>query len=180
MGYIVYRDGAEIFRTPLTSFSEEGLAPEREYTYEIQAYNHLGHRSTPALVRVMASAEIPTTLSSIPTIELQNAAVSTGTKVGQSRIVTEQLRVRSLPSIQGTLLGSQLAGARGTIIDGPRVADGYEWWKMDYVSGVDGWSAGPYLRSVESSEPLGDIASLYALIAQLVAQLTALQAVLER
>jgi hypothetical protein len=41
---------------------------------------------------------------------------------------------------EGVLLGTQPIGAVGTVTGGPASAIGYTWWKVDYDSGVDGWS----------------------------------------
>ena len=60
---------------------------------------------------------------------------------------TSSLRVRSSPSLSGTLLTTQPLGARGVVRGGPRTADGYTWWNIDYSTGIDGWSADMYLNS---------------------------------
>jgi len=54
------------------------------------------------------------------------------------------LHARSSPG--GTITGSQPTLASGTIIDGPITIDGLTWWKINYETGADGWSAGDYLR----------------------------------
>ncbi len=57
--------------------------------------------------------------------------------------------VRAMPAssvvtIPGTtmsnLLGTQAAGSAGSIIGGPKIADGATWWNIDFDSGIDGWS----------------------------------------
>lgn len=55
-------------------------------------------------------------------------------------IIEPSLRVRSTPEVAGTILGSQLYEAMGTIISGPVAADGFTWWQVDYDSSPDGWS----------------------------------------
>ncbi|MDP3758450.1 MAG: hypothetical protein Q8Q86_01925, partial [Candidatus Daviesbacteria bacterium] len=45
----------------------------------------------------------------------------------------------------GTLLGTQSLNVAGTIVDGPRTADGFIWWNINYDTGVDGWSVGDFL-----------------------------------
>ncbi|MBX4189037.1 hypothetical protein KW785_00395 [Candidatus Parcubacteria bacterium] len=59
--------------------------------------------------------------------------------IGSSVSTTERLTVRSTPSTSGLKLGSQNAGAIGTITAGPTQADGYTWWQVDFSSGADGW-----------------------------------------
>lgn len=56
---------------------------------------------------------------------------------------TVPLNVHTAPSDDATsYAGSQVKGAFGTIVDGPVVIAGQPWWKIDYASGVDGWSNG--------------------------------------
>jgi hypothetical protein len=62
------------------------------------------------------------------------------------QVITNKLSVRSGPSTKASRLGTQRYGALGTIIAGPTVANGYTWWNVNYDSGVDGWSAGVYLK----------------------------------
>jgi hypothetical protein len=49
-------------------------------------------------------------------------------------------QVRSSPSSQASLTGTQPAGTPGTIANGPVSADGILWWQINYVLGADGWS----------------------------------------
>lgn len=54
--------------------------------------------------------------------------------------VDPDLRVRSAASLSGTILGTQLSEAEGTVVAGPTVADGFTWWQIDYDIAPDGWS----------------------------------------
>lgn len=65
------------------------------------------------------------------------AKFSVGDKV---KVNTATLNVRDTASTSGTLLGTQSNGAFGTVVSGPTVQNSYTWWKIDYESGVDGWS----------------------------------------
>jgi hypothetical protein len=58
-----------------------------------------------------------------------------------SVIASPTVNVRATPALTGTLLGTQPTGATGVIIEGSVQESGYTWWKMNYSSGVDGWSA---------------------------------------
>lgn len=60
-------------------------------------------------------------------------------------VTTSYLSVRATPSLSGFLLGYQSYGKLGTVIDGPVSASGYNWWKINYDSGADGWSVENYL-----------------------------------
>lgn len=65
------------------------------------------------------------------------------------------LNVRTAAGLTTPLAGPpQPKGAEGTIIEGPVVIGGVNWWKVDYMTGTDGWSAEktgttPYLIIVQ-------------------------------
>lgn len=61
------------------------------------------------------------------------------------------LNIRSTPSSAGTLLGTQALGSLGTIISGPTVASGSNWWNVNFDSGVDGYAVENYLVAYTSS-----------------------------
>jgi hypothetical protein len=65
-------------------------------------------------------------------------------QIGDRVMTTDRLKIRETPA--GRRLGSQLKGAKGTVIEGPLVANGYNWWNVNYDSGVDGWSAENWLE----------------------------------
>ncbi|MEK7602609.1 MAG: heparin lyase I family protein, partial [Patescibacteria group bacterium] len=60
---------------------------------------------------------------------------------------TATLNVRATPSTSGTLLGSQTTNTLGTVIGGPTNTDGFNWWNLNYDTGVDGWSVEDYLSN---------------------------------
>jgi hypothetical protein len=39
----------------------------------------------------------------------------------------------------GTQIGTQPAGAQGTVTAGPSTANGFPWWDVNFVTGVSGW-----------------------------------------
>jgi hypothetical protein len=68
---------------------------------------------------------------------------STKFAAGDRVRTTVGTEVRSLPSTtDGTLLGTQPAGALGTvtIVRGPILTGGSWWWQVSYDSGLKGWS----------------------------------------
>ena len=56
-----------------------------------------------------------------------------------------KLNVRSCAGTTCSILGTQANGATGTITDGPQIATGYTWWKVNFASGADGWAVEDYL-----------------------------------
>jgi hypothetical protein len=50
-------------------------------------------------------------------------------------------RIRSSPSKSGDLVGEVQPGENVLILDGPQCADGYAWWQVRSLSGLEGWTA---------------------------------------
>lgn len=71
------------------------------------------------------------------------AVVQVGTPVA----VTAPLRVRVAPGVNSLFIATQPVGATGVVIEGPVVKDGYNWFKVDYATGTDGWNVGGWLRA---------------------------------
>ena len=65
-----------------------------------------------------------------------NVGIISGARIG----TTNYLNVRVSPSLTANILGTQPISTLGTIIDGPIIAGGHTWWKINYDTGPDGWS----------------------------------------
>jgi len=50
-------------------------------------------------------------------------------------------------SANGTVIGQQVNGVGGIVVDGPVYSGSLRWWNIDYDAGVDGWSAENFLIS---------------------------------
>jgi hypothetical protein len=61
-------------------------------------------------------------------------------KIGSRIQLSSITNVRSSGSLNGLLLGTQPANSFGTILEGPIQSEGISWWRIDYDTGVDGWS----------------------------------------
>lgn len=73
--------------------------------------------------------------------------------------------VRSGSGTGAVKLGAQQANAQGAVIDGPVLGNNsFWWWRIDYSSGVDGWTADHLLREspVQSNYP-SDIGTAFKL-----------------
>ncbi len=78
--------------------------------------------------------------------------------VGHTVGTTDTLKVRGNPSVSGDLLAVLKPNTRGSVVDGPKSADGYVWWKIAYPS-VTGWSAANWLKADEHAEEPGTVAA---------------------
>jgi CubicO group peptidase (beta-lactamase class C family) len=54
-------------------------------------------------------------------------------------VVDGNARVHAAPRTSGSL-GVHREGMLGTIMEGPVVAEGSRWWRIDYESDIDGWT----------------------------------------
>jgi len=125
-------------------------------------------------------------------VVLANASValaagkSTNFSQGDTIVIVSKLNVRA--SADGTVIGQQQSGARGTLIAGPVNMGGYTWWNVDYSTGVDGWSAEDFMQqsnvaihnnagaTSQTASAAASTPDSSAAIAQLQAQLAALLA----
>jgi hypothetical protein len=60
-------------------------------------------------------------------------------------VTTDTLTVRKTPSTSGVRLGSVPSGTRGEASHDPVLQNGFEWYFVEYVTGISGWSAGQWL-----------------------------------
>jgi len=65
--------------------------------------------------------------------------------IGSRVRTTANLNVRASAGVGGTLLCTQTAGSRGTVVGGPVSANGFTWWSVDYDTNCDGWSVQDFL-----------------------------------
>jgi hypothetical protein len=78
-------------------------------------------------------------------------AQTSGFAVGARVQTTARVAVRSTPA--GSRLGNQKKGVAGTIVAGPTKKKGDVWWRVNYQSGVDGWSVQRRLRVANPAKP---------------------------
>ena len=65
---------------------------------------------------------------------------------GQEVFTTDDLRVRSEPSLNSQIIKPEPRNTSGKILEGPVCADNYVWWKVKYQDGTIGWSAENWLE----------------------------------
>ena len=144
-GYRIYRGGTQIGTvTSGTTYSDTGLAASTAYSYTISAYDAAGNasaQSTSVSATTQAVTPPPSTKFTI------NDRIQIFTGDGSN------LNVRQTPN--GTLLGQQPDGLLGTVIGGPTSSGGFNWWNINFDSGVDGWAAEDYLIAYTAPPPSG-------------------------
>ena len=64
-----------------------------------------------------------------------------------------KLNVRRDPGTSSPSIGTMVKGSMGTIVNGPVFADNLNWWKLEYDSGITGWSSGKWLELVYETQP---------------------------
>jgi len=95
---------------------------------------------------------VNTTDSSSGTSVSEGGFGTTGIMVDGRVQTTNLLRVRSGAGVNASWINNVSALTQGSVVDGPRTADGYRWWHVAYDSGTSGWSAENWLQSIRSVE----------------------------
>ena len=88
-------------------------------------------------------------------LAMSAGAISVGDDV---RSTTNGLNIRSGPSIGAGVEDQADLGDTGKVIDGPRIADGYIWWRVNWDGPRTGWSVHDFLQEFSASDP--DISSV--------------------
>jgi len=79
--------------------------------------------------------------------------------IGDTVRVTENLNVRTGAGTSYSEItdpdypGYAPAGTSGKVLEGPKSADGYTWWKVEYNAGYTGWSAQDWLEKTPPAAP---------------------------
>ncbi len=60
----------------------------------------------------------------------------------------EKLRLRAAPGLSFDLVASLDDGTRLLVLEGPQMADGYTWWRLQTSAGTTGWAAVNWLTAV--------------------------------
>jgi parallel beta-helix repeat protein len=95
-------------------------------------------------------------------------------------------RIRSQPSIEAEVLGQALPGETVLVLDGPHCADGYAWWHVHSLEGVEGWTAEGdqenywLLPAVVEARDVENQENVVRLVAQQVYGAEALEAAISR
>lgn len=95
---------------------------------------------TPRPTLPLPSATPSTTPTSPPILRADSFAVVTNT--GKA-----PLNMRASPSRKAALVAKLSPGKRVKILEGPRIAEGITWWRVEGEQGK-GWAAGDYLAPV--------------------------------
>lgn len=92
-------------------------------------------------------AMIATLMAQIAAMQVGPTVTSSSTiSIGTTIVTTDTLRIRGAAGVNAAYIASQPAGSEGVVVEGPVSKDGYNWYKVDYVTGADGWNVGAWLR----------------------------------
>ncbi len=133
VGYNIYNNGTFIAQASSTSFIHQNLTPSTSFSYTVRAFDAAQNLSGTSL-----------TLS----ITTLTPSVQTQFKLGDRVELTQKARIRSGPGLSAPQLVYKKAGHRGSLIQGPTLADGFVWWKIDFEKGTDGWVEEVYFKKI--------------------------------
>jgi hypothetical protein len=91
-----------------------------------------------------AAATAPPSAATPTAMALESGSLQVGDTVHVVNTSGQGLRIRDIPSREGTILVKFAEGSSVQIIDGPKQADGYTWWKVRGAAG-EGWCAADFL-----------------------------------
>lgn len=74
--------------------------------------------------------------------------------VGDRVQTTDILRVRAEAGLGANWVNNIAAFTGGSVVGGPRYADGYTWWQVQYDNGTRGWSVENWLRVIQAATPI--------------------------
>ncbi|MEN6513014.1 PKD domain-containing protein [Methanoculleus sp.] len=134
-------EGGNVGKTKIGSVTVSASNPSYEYlltgltpgtTYYYRAVHKDSEPSQPNLIDASSSMSFTTTTSP-----------PSGLAIGDTICLTANVLVRGSAGTgeENTIIDAMIKGNRGELIDGPKDADGYTWWKVRYDIGVEGWSA---------------------------------------
>jgi hypothetical protein len=103
----------------------------------------LASRRTPAASVISATAAA-TNAVSLPTAPA--GTISPGAFVEVKGTGTLGVRLRTGPGLNYTTDKVADEGTRFKVLEGPRQADEFDWWRLQTKDGAIGWAAGTYLR----------------------------------
>jgi len=94
---------------------------------------------------IMLCLVLVTSLTFMPFSALAET-LTVGSAVEVTGTGGDGLNVRSSATSSGTVLGVEKDGARGVVQEGPVASDSLTWWRVQWKSGVMGWSVDQYLK----------------------------------
>jgi hypothetical protein len=82
-----------------------------------------------------------------------NSSLAVGDRVAVT-LAGGGVRVRENPGTAGSIITEMAAGYEGEIVDGPSDSGGYRWWRIQWVTGHEGWTADSSLSGESYLQPL--------------------------
>ena len=108
---------------------------------------HGGEKRTAlkGLAAIVLCLALLTSLMSMPLSALAET-LTVGSAVQVTGTGGDGLNVRSSAASTGTIVGVEKDEARGVVQEGPVAGGGFIWWRVQWKSGVMGWSVATYLK----------------------------------
>ena len=151
-------NGTKVSSSPSAPYSylwDTTKWPDGVYLIMAVAYDLSGNHtaSSPVLVTVQnGSASNP---SPTPTPAPTPTPSPSSFPLGSTIQTTTLLNVRSSPALTlSNSVGTQSSGSIGTVLSGPIASSGYDWYQVNFATGIDGYVAGSYIvRSTQTPTP---------------------------
>lgn len=102
------------------------------------------------LVSASGVTPTPTRTPQPPTPKPTQTPIPSGAfPIGSTvEVIDPNLYLRSAPSLSSAVYARMALGTRGTVLAGPRVADGHPWYQIRTTAYGTGWASGKFLRLV--------------------------------
>ncbi|MCX6085192.1 MAG: GH25 family lysozyme [Caldiserica bacterium] len=94
---------------------------------------------------VMLCLALLTSIVSVPR-SARAEVLTIGSGVEVTGTSGDGLNVRSSADSAATVVGVEKDGARGVVQEGPVVGGGFTWWRIQWKTGIMGWSVDQYLK----------------------------------
>ena len=143
-GYRIYVNGASVPTATVatTSYKSTGLLANTTNSYIVTAYDTATNESSPANITAVTWPPLSTKFSLNQQVQI---------------LATANIRQQPTNGLVGAVIGTQPAGAVGTVVGGPVYAaiNGvyYYWWNLSFSSSPSGWVAEDNLQTY-SAVPL--------------------------
>jgi len=128
------------------TWDQELISSANRDAFLVKGQIQVGCHEDPLTGQVICSddASVFSEVSSSGTEQITGTTFNKGDRVRTTS--DDRLNVRNGPGTNFPSIGTMVKGSTGIIIDGPVFSGNLYWWKVEYDSGITGWSSGKWLE----------------------------------